>query len=80
MLSSFEDDRACAFMDLNPQAPVHFLVIPKKPLSQLSLAEDEDEAMLGHLLLVARKVAKELKLDEGYRVVINNGKNGCQSV
>lgn len=59
---------------------MHFLVIPKKPITQLSLAEDEDEALLGHLLIVARRVAKEQGLEEGYRVVINNGKNGCQSV
>lgn len=67
----YEDDRACAFSDLNPQAPTHFLVIPKKPISQLSKAEDADEALLGHLLIVAKKVAKQLKLDEGFRVVIN---------
>lgn len=76
----FEDDRACAFSDMGPQAPTHFLVIPKKSIRMLSEAADEDEALLGHLLLVAAKVAKQLQLDEGYRVVINNGKHGSQSV
>lgn len=66
--------------DLNPQAPVHMLVIPRKPIPQLSKAEDEDEALLGHLLLVARKVAKQVGLDKGFRIVINDGKEGCQSV
>lgn len=78
--SRYEDDRACAFSDLSPQAPTHFLVIPKKPIAQLSRSDDEDEALLGHLLLVARKVAKQLQLDDGFRVVINDGKQGCQSV
>jgi len=56
------------------------LVIPRKPIPQLSKAEDEDEALLGHLLLVARKVAKQVGLDKGFRIVINDGKEGCQSV
>ncbi|XP_065187500.1 adenosine 5'-monophosphoramidase HINT1-like [Sycon ciliatum] len=77
----YEDDTALAFDDLAPQAPVHFLVIPRKPIAQLSKATDEDEALLGHLLTVARKVAVQKGLDaDGYRVVINNGKNGAQSV
>lgn len=61
-------------------APVHFLVIPKKPIPQLSLASEEDKSLLGHLMLVGSSVAKQLKLDDGYRVVINDGKNGAQSV
>lgn len=69
-----------AFNDISPQAPVHFLVIPRKPISQLSNVQDEDELLLGHLLLVGKKVAAQVGLDEGYRVVINDGKNGCQSV
>ncbi|WP_411025578.1 HIT domain-containing protein, partial [Salmonella sp. s55004] len=69
----FEDDQAIAINDVDPVAPVHFLVIPKKPITQLSAAEDADEQLLGHLLNVARKVAKEQKLDNGYRVVINDG-------
>lgn len=70
-----------AFKDVNPQAPVHILVIPRKPISQLSKSTDEDEAVLGHLLVAARKVAKQVGIDEtGYRLVINDGKNGAQSV
>ncbi|CAJ0557885.1 unnamed protein product, partial [Mesorhabditis spiculigera] len=76
----YEDDDVLAFHDVSPQAPVHFLVIPKKHIPSLEDAEDKDEALLGKLLLTARRVAKELKLDNGYRTVINNGKDGCQSV
>jgi len=76
----YEDDQCVAFKDVNPTAPTHFLVIPRKPIVQLSAAEDSDEALLGHLLIVARKVAKEQGLGDGFRVVINDGKNGCQSV
>ncbi|XP_017893522.1 histidine triad nucleotide-binding protein 1 [Ceratina calcarata] len=76
----YEDDKCVAFSDINAQAPVHFLVIPRKPIEQLSKAEDEDEALLGHLMIVARKVAKQQGLDNGFRLVINDGKNGAQSV
>lgn len=69
-----------AFHDVNKQAPTHFLVIPRKPISQLSKADDNDEALLGHLMNVARKVAAKEGLDDGFRLVINNGKNGAQSV
>ncbi|KAH8377075.1 hypothetical protein KR093_003333, partial [Drosophila rubida] len=76
----YEDDKCVAFNDVAPQAPTHFLVIPRKPIAQLSLAEDGDAELLGHLMLVGRKVAKELGLEKGYRVVINNGQHGAQSV
>lgn len=69
-----------AFHDISAQAPTHFLVIPRKPISQLSKATQEDEALLGHLMLVGHKVAAQLGLENGYRVVINNGKDGAQSV
>lgn len=75
-----EDDKCVAFHDVNPQAPVHFLVIPRKPIRMLSETDDFDGELLGHLLLTARKVAKEQGLADGYRMVINNGKHGCQSV
>ncbi|XP_022214900.2 histidine triad nucleotide-binding protein 1 isoform X2 [Drosophila obscura] len=75
-----EDDKCVAFHDVAPQAPTHFLVIPRKPIAQLSLSEDGDGELLGHLMLVGRKVAKDLGLDKGYRVVINNGQHGAQSV
>jgi histidine triad (HIT) family protein len=73
-----EDDRCVAFSDVNPQAPTHFLVVPKKPLAQLRSATEEDEALLGHLLVVASKVALAQGLEPGFRVVINDGKQGCQ--
>lgn len=78
----YEDEQCMAFRDINAVAKVHFLVIPKKRenLSQLSKATEENKAILGHLLYVAQKVAKQEGLEEGFRVVINDGKNGCQSV
>ncbi|XP_051157293.1 adenosine 5'-monophosphoramidase HINT1 [Leptopilina boulardi] len=76
----YEDDQCVAFHDVNKQAPTHFLVIPRKPISQLSKAEDNDEAVLGHLMNVARKVAAKEGLEDGFRLVINDGKNGAQSV
>lgn len=76
-----EDDQCLAFKDVNPQAPVHILVIPKKPISQLSLATPEDSALLGHLMTTASAVAKAAGCgDRGFRVVVNDGKDGCQSV
>merc|ERR1712018_1132468 len=76
----FEDDEVLAFDDVNPQAPVHFLVIPKKPIDMIENAEDCDQAVLGKLMLVGKQVAKEKGLADGYRMVINNGKDGAQSV
>jgi len=75
-----EDDQCVAIKDINPQAPVHILVIPKKPIPQLSKADDSDEQLLGHLLIVARKVAAEQNLAKGFRIVINDGKDGGQEV
>ncbi|XP_073807225.1 histidine triad nucleotide-binding protein 2, mitochondrial isoform X1 [Danio rerio] len=69
-----------AFRDVNPQAPVHYLVIPRIPIPRISEAHDEDSLILGHLLVVAKNIAKKEGLAEGYRVVINDGKNGAQSV
>ncbi|MEM7789601.1 MAG: histidine triad nucleotide-binding protein [Bacteroidota bacterium] len=77
----YEDDRALAFRDIAPQAPTHILVIPKKPVINVASAADEDEALLGHLLMVVRNVARQEGLAEGgYRVVANNGVDGGQSV
>lgn len=76
----YEDDLTIAFRDIAPQAPVHILVIPKKPIPQLAAAESEDHALMGHLLLTAKRVAQELGLDNGYRLVINNGADGGQTV
>ncbi|XP_015925957.1 adenosine 5'-monophosphoramidase HINT1 [Parasteatoda tepidariorum] len=76
----YEDDKCVAFNDINAQAPVHILVVPRKPIIQLSAAEEEDESLIGHLLLVAKKVAKEQGLANGFRIVINDGRDGGQSV
>lgn len=76
----YEDDASLAFRDINAQAPTHFLVIPKARIPMLEKATDEDSQLLGHLLNVARKVAEQEKLEKGYRVVINNGEHGAQSV
>jgi histidine triad (HIT) family protein len=76
----YEDDRAMAFRDVAPQAPTHVLIIPKQEIPSLAHTEAAHEALLGHLLLIAQKLAVELKLDDGYRVVINTGAQGGQSV
>ncbi|XP_071942116.1 adenosine 5'-monophosphoramidase HINT1-like [Antedon mediterranea] len=76
----YEDEQCLAFKDINPQAPVHFLVIPKKPIPGLSKATEEDIPLLGHLMFIAQKVAKEQKLENGFRVVVNDGSDGCQTV
>lgn len=75
----YEDDRAVAFKDLSPQAPTHVLVIPRKEIDRVGNAAPEDEALLGHLLLVAGRVARDAGLDD-YRVVINNGTGAGQTV
>lgn len=76
----YEDDLCLAFHDVNPQAPVHVLVIPKKPVRSLAELEPEDQRLAGHLLLICRRIAGDLKLDDGYRVVANVGPDGGQSV
>lgn len=76
----FEDDLVLAFNDINPQAPTHVLVIPKKPIARIAEAVPDDHQVLGHLLLKAREVAAELNLENGYRLVINNGPDGGESV
>jgi histidine triad (HIT) family protein len=75
----YEDDRALAFRDVNPQAPVHLLVIPRQPIARLDAAQEADAALLGHLCLVASRVAREAGLSD-WRVVINNGAGAGQSV
>ena len=75
-----EDDHCLAFRDVNPQAPTHVLVVPKKEIPSLADASDDDVDLLGHLVLVTRRVAGELRLDDGFRVVINNGTDGGQTV
>lgn len=76
----YEDELAIAFKDVNPQAPVHLLVVPKQPIVMLSDAQSEDHRLMGHLLLTVKRVAEQAGLTKGYRVVINTGKDGGQTV
>ena len=76
----YEDDRCLAFRDVNPQAPVHVLLIPKQPIARLVDAVDDDESLLGHLLLTASRVATDLGIGDAFRVAINNGADVGQSV
>ena len=76
----YEDELCIVIKDINPVAPVHVLLIPKKPIEKLSDASSEDQALLGHLLLVVGKVAEQLGVGDGYRVIINNGDKGGQTV
>ena len=78
--SVYEDDVCYAFRDINPQAPTHILIVPKKHIVRLNEASPTDQSLIGHLLLTAAKIARDLKLDRGYRVVINNGAGGGESV
>ena len=76
-----EDDHCICFKDISPQAPVHYLVVPRKPIPRVAEATDEDQAVLGHLLLTASKVAKDQGFDQsGFRLVINNGPDGGEAV
>jgi histidine triad (HIT) family protein len=76
----FEDDECLAFRDINPQAPTHVLIVPKREIASLDQAADSDCGLLGHLLLVAKQLAKQFGLTNGYRTVINCGPDGGQSV
>ena len=76
----FEDEDILAFEDINPQAPTHILIIPKKHISKLSDADISDQKLLGHMLIKANEIAANLKLDNTFRLVINNGANAGQSV
>jgi len=76
-----EDDDVIAFHDVNPQAPVHVLIVPKRVIPRLAQASESDQALLGKLLLTAAKVARDQGVGEsGYRVVINSGPDGGESV
>jgi histidine triad (HIT) family protein len=76
----YEDDQVVAFRDINPQAPVHVLLVPRRPIPRLAEATAADGALLAHLLLKAAEVARQLGLAKGYRVVINSGHDGGESV
>ena len=76
----YEDELALVFKDIIPVAPTHLLIIPKKQIEKVSDAEDQDKELLGHLLLVAGKVARDLGIDEAFRLVVNNGAGAQQTV
>jgi histidine triad (HIT) family protein len=91
----FEDEEVIAFKDINPQAPVHVLIVPRKPIPKLTHvlivprkpipkltdADESDTAILGKMVMVARKIAKDFGLDEdGFRLLLNEGKNGGQTI
>lgn len=75
----YEDEHVVAFKDLNPQAPTHLLIIPRKHIARLSEADEKDEALLGHILLVAKKLSQQFNLKD-FRLITNNGKGAGQSV
>src|ERR1700740_3120248 len=78
---AFEDDQIWAFHDVNPQAPVHVLVIPKRVVPRIAETQPGDGALLGRLLLTAKQIAADLGLSEtGFRLVINSGRNGGESL
>ncbi|HEY8503093.1 MAG TPA: histidine triad nucleotide-binding protein [Gemmataceae bacterium] len=76
----YEDEQCLAFRDINPQAPVHVLLIPRKVIPTLADVAEEDKPLLGHLLFVASRLAQQLGLEEGYRVVVNCKEAGGQTV
>src|SRR4029079_9170303 len=76
----YQDDHCLAFHDVNAQAPVHVLVIPKKEIASIDALDAEDGAVLSHLWLVIPKLARQLGLSDGYRVVVNCGRNAGQTV
>jgi len=76
----YEDDLCLAFRDVNPQAPMHILVIPKKPIPKIVDAQADDQALLGHLLLKAGEIAKAEGYGDAFRLVVNNGAGAGQTV
>ncbi len=77
----YEDEKCIVFKDINPQAPVHVLIVPKKEIPSIADVEPEDEELLGHLLVTARKVAELLGVaDKGFRLVVNTNRDAGQSV
>jgi histidine triad (HIT) family protein len=76
----YEDDQCVALRVINPQAPTHVLIVPRKPIPTLDALTEDDEALVGHLFLIAQKVAAEEGLSDGYRTVFNNGPDARQTV
>jgi histidine triad (HIT) family protein len=76
----YEDERCLAFRDINPQAPIHVLLIPKQEIARLADASTADQDLLGHLLLAAGRVARQLGVGDAFRLVVNNGADAGQTV
>ena len=76
----YEDEKSLVFKDINPVAPTHVLIIPKKQIEKISDAEETDQDLLGHLLIVAGKVARQLGVENAFRLVVNNGAGAQQTV
>jgi len=76
----YEDDHLYAFRDLNPQAPEHILIIPKKHIARVENLQEEDTELMGRIVIAAQKIAEKLDLKKGYRLVFNNGPDGGQEV
>ncbi|MDP5052356.1 MAG: histidine triad nucleotide-binding protein [Congregibacter sp.] len=76
----YEDDHCIAINDINPQAPVHVLLIPKKAIEKLADAQADDQALLGHLMLAAGNVARQLGVADAFRLIVNNGQGAGQTV
>ena len=76
----YEDDLCVCFKDVNPQAPVHYLLIPKKPIERLTDAKSDDQALLGYMMLKAGEIANDAGIGEAFRLVVNNGEGAGQSV
>ena len=76
----YEDEHCIAFKDINPAAPIHILIVPKKEIPRLADAGEEDQALLGHLLLAMGKVARQLGVDDAFKVAIANGADAGQTV
>ncbi len=77
---AYEDEKCVAIYDINPQSPTHILIIPKKRIARIAEAKQDEAELLGHLLVTASKVAAEQNLSSGYRLVINNGPHGGETV
>ena len=76
----YEDELCLAFKDVNPQAPIHILIIPKKAIAKVADANNDDQNLLGHMLLMAGKIAKDLGVKDAFRLVVNNGEEAGQTV
>ena len=76
----YEDEHCICINDISPQAPTHVLIIPKKPIAKLADAQDEHQALLGHLMLAAGKIARQLGVGDAFRLIVNNGEGAGQTV